>query len=180
MARTDQYSAMPAPLPTIQLVPLTEDEFATFGAEAVVEHAQDNVKAGKWTMDEALAQSREEFARLLPQGLRTPGHRLFGVHEAAQGDLVGYLWFAVSGEGAARGAYLYNVQVRSACRGRGYAKAALDHFEALAAADGATHVRLHVFSFNSPAQALYRSQGYWITGLNMHKKLGDEGVDSGW
>jgi len=29
-------------------------------------------------------------------------------------------------------------------------------------------------------QALYRSQGYWITGLNMHKQLGDDGVDSGW
>ncbi len=56
-------------------------------------------------------------------------------------------------------------------RGRGHARAALQLAEAIAIAQGAQAIALHVFIFNTSAQALYRSLGYGITGLNMLKPL---------
>jgi hypothetical protein len=37
-------------------------------------------------------------------------------------------------------------------------------------------IALHVFSFNTGAQALYRSTGYGITGMNMLKPLRRDGT----
>jgi ribosomal protein S18 acetylase RimI-like enzyme len=84
---------------------------------------------------------------------------------------VGHLWFAVQDAGPTRAGYLYNILVKPAYRGRGHAKAALELAEPLAAEHGATSLALHVFAFNTGAQALYRSLGYGITGLNMFKPL---------
>ena len=56
-------------------------------------------------------------------------------------------------------------------RGRGHASAALALLESVAIELGATAVGLHVFGFNTNAQALYRSLGYGITGFNMIKRL---------
>ena len=70
-----------------------------------------------------------------------------------------------------RSAFVYNIRIEPAFRGRGHAKAALEQVEQLAVAEGMTSIGLHVFGFNTGAQALYRSLGYGLTGFNMRKPL---------
>jgi ribosomal protein S18 acetylase RimI-like enzyme len=41
---------------------------------------------------------------------------------------------------------------------------------------GLSSLALHVFSFNTGAQALYRSIGYGISGMNMFKPLRRDGI----
>lgn len=160
------------PQPSIVLSPMRESEFAVFRSESTSGYAESNVESANWEEKGALERAHAQFDRLLPQGLHTPHHQLYEIRESSLDETVGYLWFHLSGQGALREGYLYDIRIKHRFRGRGYAKGALDRVDELAIAAGLPQVRLHVFAFNTSAQALYRSHGYWITGLNMLKRLG--------
>ena len=153
------------------LVAMSPEAFSSFVEEAVAGYAADNVAAGRWPEASAAGRARAEFDRLLPLGLATPGHRLCEVRDEDVGATVGSVWFATVGGDDERSGYLYNLRIKPEFRGRGYAKAALERIEQLALADGLSGISLHVFGFNTGAQALYRSMGYGITGINMAKRL---------
>jgi ribosomal protein S18 acetylase RimI-like enzyme len=55
----------------ITLQPMTEEELAAFLPSAVADYARDHVADGQWLPEEAAARSREAFAALLPDGVRT-------------------------------------------------------------------------------------------------------------
>ena len=153
------------------LVPMRAEAFDAFAATCIADYAHDNVQAGRWPDDGAHARGRAGFAQLLPQGLQTPDHFVLEIFDAALPEPLGFVWFALLDEGGERSAYVYNVRVEPAFRGRGHAKEALDRVAAIAAEQGAHALALHVFSFNTSALALYRSLGYGITGMNMLKPL---------
>lgn len=155
------------------LAPMQSAEFDSFAELAIASYAEDNVAAGRWPPQGALARARAEFERLLPQGLHTPAHWLYEIREteAASGEVIGFVWFAVLADGATRSGYLYHIRIKPQFRGLGHAKAALDRLDEIARAMGLSSIALHTFSQNGAAQALYRSQGYWITGMNMRKTL---------
>ena len=50
---------------------------------------------GKWSVTSALELARQGYKELLPEGLATPGHFLFTVHDATNNANVGVLWYAV-------------------------------------------------------------------------------------
>ena len=152
------------------LAPMPPEDFAAFTDVANANYAQDNVLAGRWTQDEALARARAEFAQLLPQGLATPGHLVYAIRDD-NGDSVGFLWVAVLGEDDARSAYVYNVGVYEAHRRKGHARAALAELARIAAALGARSIRLNVFAHNPGAIALYRSLGFEVSAMTMRKPL---------
>lgn len=153
------------------LVAMRAEEFDAFRQESVAGYAEDNVGVGRWPRDDAPARARAEFDRLLPQGLQTPDHHLLAIRETTDGPAIGFIWFAVVGAPGTRAGFLYNIRVLPEFRGRGHARAALDMLEPIALAQGVSSIALHVFSTNTGAQALYRSLGYGITGLNMLKPL---------
>jgi ribosomal protein S18 acetylase RimI-like enzyme len=153
------------------LAPMSEEVFAAFVAMSVKGYADDNVAAGRWTADEALALSRAEFSRLLPQGLATPDHHLYEIRDEAGGTPVGFLWFATVTRGNTKVAYVYQLEVHREFRRRGHARAAFLAMESLAAAMGLSSIGLHVFGHATGAQALYSSLGYQVTGINMQKRL---------
>lgn len=153
------------------LVPMRSEAFDAFAETCIADYAHDNVQAGRWPARSAATRARAAFAQLLPQGLATPGHHVQEIFDATLPEPVGFVWFALLDEGVERTAYVYNIRVDPAFRGRGHAKEALDRVAAFAEADGAHALALHVFSFNTSALALYRSLGYGITGMNMLKPL---------
>ncbi len=153
------------------LTPMRQEVFSSFLELSVSTYAEDNVTAGRWSADGALDRARSEFDRLLPLGLQTPDHYLFEIREVESGEAIGFVWLAVAGEAAARSGYLYNIQIKPQYRGRGHAKAALELIDDIALAKDVGSIALHVFSFNGAAQALYRSHGYWVTGVNMRKSI---------
>lgn len=160
------------PTPHVTLAPMQDAEFAAFRQEAVAIFADNNVRSYRWPEAGAQARAEAQFTQLLPQGLQTPDHRLYEVYDTAQGLLVGHVWFNVQQADTLREGYLYNIHIKAIHRGRGYATSAMRVIEQMAADEGVSDVRLHVFAMNTAAQALYRSLGYWITGVNMQKRIG--------
>lgn len=160
---------------TIHLVPLRADEYADFFETAVAAYAHDNVQSGRWSAADAAALSRDETARLLPDGAATPGHHLFAMHAADGGPARGYLWYATLPRGSARVAYVYQLNVKPAHRRRGHARSALLQAEVLARVQGHDTMALNVFASNPGAQALYRSVGYRFTAHSMAKDIGSAG-----
>jgi ribosomal protein S18 acetylase RimI-like enzyme len=156
---------------TTSLVPMAEAAFAAFAERAIADYAQDNTQSGRWRAHEAFDRARVEFERLLPQGRDTPNHFLYEIHDSADGQAVGALWFSIDSDPGGGAGYLYNIRVEPAFRGRGHAKAALDRLDEVAVGMGLHSMALHVFGHNTTAQALYRASGYWITGMNMRKPL---------
>ena len=153
------------------LLPMREEQFAGFIEEAVTSYAQDNVTAGHWPELDAPSLSTAEFERLLPNGLSTPDNFLYEIWDEEAGTSAGFLWFAVLGKDDGRLGYISYIGVRPEFRRRGHATAALALIEKMAQAMELPAIALHVFAFNSEAQALYRSVGFGITGLILRKPL---------
>lgn len=158
------------------LAPMTEAGLPSFEAECTSAYAQDNVRAGRWPASGGLARAVEEFRRLLPQGLNTPGHLVYDILVHPGGQTVGLLWSAEFEVAGTRAGFVYSVHIQPARRGRGHAKASIDLIEARSLARGLGTVSLHVFSHNAAAQALYRSLGCGITGVNRLEPLQRDGA----
>lgn len=150
---------------------MSESAFARFRDQSVADFAQANVAAGRWAPGQALERSRQAYERLLPQGLRTPGHHLFTVHAAGSGQEIGAVWLAVSEQPDGRSGYVYDLVIAPPHRRQGHARAAFAALEAVARQWGLVDLGLHVFTHNRPAQALYRSLGFDPTGMQLQKRL---------
>jgi ribosomal protein S18 acetylase RimI-like enzyme len=153
------------------LAPMRPEQFVLFRAEVTAAYADDNVHALRWLEAGAAERARSEFDKLLPQGVSTTDHWLYEILDEPDGQTVGFVWFAVVGPAALRTGFLYNIRVSASYRGRGHAKAAMELVEAKAVELGVPAIALHVFGFNTTAQAMYRALGYGITGFNMIKRL---------
>lgn len=149
----------------VQLRPMTADEFARFREEFVRAWAEDLAKVEDLDPALALAQAAARTDAELPQGLETPGHRLSTV--TADGRAVGSLWLSREGGRA----FLEEVTIAEAERGRGLGRRAIALAEEAARAEGATQVVLNVYAHNPRAQELYAALGYREVKTTMRKLL---------
>jgi len=154
------------------LVPMSAEVYGDYLQAAVAGYAKDNVDAGRWPEQGALARSRVDFANLLPRGLDTPDNYLFEIKASAPGPTLGYLWFAVIEKNGLFSAFVYDVEVKPEFRRQGHATAAFEALEPLVRKLGLSSIGLHVFAHNPGAQALYRKLGYEVTSVNMRKGVG--------
>lgn len=136
--------------------PLTEAELGPWQERSVRAYAEDGLDGFGGDLDLALADARQDFVRLLPDGLATLDTSL--VVLAADGVRVGHLW--VRHHHAAGRSYVYDVEVDEQHRGRGHGRSAMLVAELLARRAGDTTLGLHVFGWNTVARTLYRSLGY--------------------
>lgn len=158
----------------LALEPLAPSSFSEFVDRAIAGYASDNVAAGRLKPKGGLEVARKEMEQLLPGGIDTPGHSVFGLTVSGQSAPVGYLWVASMQRGSAKVAYIYQIMVKPECRRRGYAGEALQQVEALARKDGHSAMALNVFAKNTQAQSLYSSLGYFVTNVYMVKPLGSK------
>jgi ribosomal protein S18 acetylase RimI-like enzyme len=155
----------------VVLRPMTAAEYDGWRDAAIRSYAEDKVRVGAWPADGAVERSRVAFATLLPEGLATPGHDLRSI-VTGDGAVVGTLWFGPADTLGPEVAFIWDIEVDAAHRGRGYGRAALLALEPLARSLGYTSVALHVFGDNEVARNLYRSAGYVETDVSMRKSLG--------
>ncbi len=85
---------------------------------------------------------------------------------------IGTLWFAARDESGGSGAFIYDIVIDPAQRGRGYGRAAMEALEPLARSLGFDTIRLHVFGHNAVARHLYATVGYAETDVGMMKRIG--------
>jgi GNAT superfamily N-acetyltransferase len=120
------------------LVPLSPGELETFVELQVAEFADEKRRAGHWTAEEAVGQSRKAIRGLLGEDPGARGHRFFkGV--AAGGERVGWMWIGPVPEGlgperAAR--WLYQITIEESVRGQGFGRGMLTALERLLAREG--------------------------------------------
>lgn len=150
---------------------MREEVYPGYLAKAIEGYAQDNVAAGRWTVEGAHERSGQSCALLLPQGLETPNNHIFEIKTEEGGDTVGYLWIAIEKHPGGADAFVYNVEIIETFRRQGHATRAFRALEALGPSLGFSSIGLHVFGHNPAAQALYRGLGYEVTGINMAKRL---------
>ncbi len=158
----------------IELIPMTEVEFAQFTAIVNASYAQEKVESGAWRADEALRLAQEAHQKLLPAGIHTPDQHLFTITETSSDTKVGFLWFGVTrqeSDPADQMAYVYQFLIYAPYRRRHYGSDAFRALEALVRRLGIGTVALHVFGANVAARALYEKLGYLITDVNMAKKV---------
>lgn len=137
----------------VELRPMTDGQFEDYRAEAVEGYAQERADAGE-PPDAALANARESYGRLLPDGLATAGQWLWTAYDS---DVpVGLLWIGAH----LPHAFVYDVQVFEEHRRRGHGRAIMRAGAARCRAAGRTGLGLNVFAPNTGARALYDQLGY--------------------
>ncbi|MEU0991839.1 GNAT family N-acetyltransferase [Streptomyces sp. NPDC005953] len=163
---TEEPPALPQAL---SVRPMTDDEYASWSRTGLQEYARNWADRG-FSPEEARAKAEADLATALPDGLATADARLQVL--IGEGETVGLLYL---GQREVRpgehGAFVYDVEVGSRWRGRGYGRALMLLAERGAWEDGTRIIGLHVFAGNTPALALYESLGYRTDTVNFAKPL---------
>lgn len=152
----------------VLLQPIKPHEYDIWIVESKKNYTDENIKSGL-TPKEAQKKTDEDFARYLTHGLSSPDHYIFSI--VAEGLWMGTLWVGVRGPNDNRKAFIYDIVLKEAARGKGYGKKAMLLLEAEVKKLGLRHIGLHVFGHNKVARSLYENLGYEITNLNMEKVL---------
>jgi ribosomal protein S18 acetylase RimI-like enzyme len=158
------------PGPVVQLVPMTAERYAVFRTVQERSYAENIARSGAFGERQARAKAADDFDRLLPEGLSTPGHELWTGH-GEDGHEVGFLWLHLAERADGLHAFGYDFEVREDLRRRGYGRALMVAAERLCRARGVASVGLSVFGFNAGARALYEEQGFTVTAEMRAKSL---------
>lgn len=103
---------------------------------------------------------REQRARLLPEGVATPGHRFVWIG-GGDGRRIGECWFGPLA-GSETDWYVFDIELAEGHRGRGYGRAAVQAVVERCRRAGARRVGLTVARDNAPALAAYRAAGFVV------------------
>ncbi len=154
-----------------ELAEMPRERFAGYRDHLVRDYAQEKVRAGAWSPEEAPRRAAEDVDGQLPEGTDTEGHHLYLLRDRATAEEVGIVWIAVRDSGVGRSVWVYDIQVHEPFRRRGHATRALRAIESAARDLGADSVGLHVFGHNCAARALYERLGYETTSVIMRRRL---------
>ena len=161
----------------VGLTTMPEDRFQVYREHLAREYAQEKVKAGVWSQEEAPSRAEADIDGLLPEGTSTEDHFIYTIRADSVAEDVGTLWLAFRKTGVGRAIWIYDIEIFDSFRRRGYGKRALEAAEDKARALGADRIELHVFGHNTAARALYEGAGYTTTSLVMTKGLDRPGME---
>ena len=149
----------------IALRPLREDQYEVWDAAHRAEYGRGLVEHVGMTPEQAGAKVERDVAHVLPEGLGTPNIWIWAVEQ--DGRVVGTVFLGFR-EG---GAWLYDITIAEAERGKGYGRAAMTALEDEVRALGYDTIGLNVWGGNDVARGLYRSLGWAEESVHMRKKL---------
>ena len=153
----------------VRLRPMTEEEYDVWRERSQREYAVEIATSRDLGPEAAVAQAAGEFAELLPDGLASPDMHLW---TAVLGDEpVGMGWIELRQRASGVSAWIFDISVDSAHRGRGLGRDLLDALHDAARELGATSMALNVFGDNRTAIRLYESSGYTVTAQQMRRDL---------
>lgn len=153
----------------ITFAPMSEKRFNQYLEVKLEDYANEHVKAGNWSRENALENAKKQFDQLLPEGLHTKDQKLSTVMDGD--EAVGILWLHVKSNENDKRAFIYDIELDENQRGKGYGTATMAHLEAYAKEEGITQIGLHVFAHNKSALALYQKMGFEAAGYNMTKEI---------
>ncbi|WP_433386813.1 GNAT family N-acetyltransferase [Micromonospora sp. KLBMP9576] len=154
---------------TLRLEPMTDEQYLRYRRQAEGTYARNLSDSGAMPLPEAGEKAREEYAKLLPGGLATPGHHLWTAYDGD--DEVGMLWLHVEQKSDGPHAFGYDFEVLPDLRRKGYGRAMIEAVEKRCREWGVVSIGLSVFGFNLGARTLYEQMGFEATAIQMRKRL---------
>ena len=156
---------------------MTEQEFKSFCQWSVEQQAKELMEERGLTWEEAVKETEEEIAQMLPNGPDTAHNDLMTIAEVSGGESVGAIWMLREETLGRKQSFLCDFVIWDTNRRKGYATAALALTEKKAAEAGCQESVLFVADRNAAAQALYEKCGYRVLrpsgyGKYMIKQLG--------
>jgi len=155
----------------VKLIPMEQSDFEIYFERGIVEYAEDKVRNGNWSAEEALERSRNEFQKELPDGLQSKNQFIYSIVEESSGQKLGMLWVDVKADTPHHPAFIYDFIIEEQFRGKGFGRQALTALDEKLLSMDVESIGLHVFGDNITAQELYKKAGYGITNINMKKIL---------
>jgi ribosomal protein S18 acetylase RimI-like enzyme len=146
--------------------PLREDEFEAWAAEHTQGYAEGMISFADLSRDHAEAKAERELAAVLPQGVETESTHLWVVEDETGRNVGSILLGVREGE-----AWLYDITIAEAERGRGFGRAAMLALEDEVRSLGFDKLLLNVWGGNEVARSLYSSLGYAEVSVWMKKRL---------
>jgi ribosomal protein S18 acetylase RimI-like enzyme len=154
----------------LTLRPMTRAEWDEWMPRQMAGYAEHIAASGAMSEADAREKAKNDTARYFHSGFQTPGQLLYRM--LAEDEVVGWLWLAAPGPDPDKQmAWVFNIEVDPAYRGRGYGRAAMLLAEDEARAHGMTSLGLNVHGQNTVARSLYESLGYDVMALQMKKPL---------
>ncbi|TLS36114.1 GNAT family N-acetyltransferase [Pseudalkalibacillus caeni] len=153
----------------VELLKMTEEDYQHFLDYAIEDYAKEKTKAGNYEEHEAIERSKQDFGKLLPEGLETENHLLHTIVDQKANKKVGYLWTFLDKK--PNTAFIYNIWVFDELQGKGYGSKAIAKLEELLKEKGIEKLELHVFGHNQGAFRLYQRLGFEPTNIVMAKTL---------
>jgi ribosomal protein S18 acetylase RimI-like enzyme len=154
---------------TVRLEPMTREQYDEYRVTAEDSYAASIHESGSMPEAEARTKAVADFARILPDGFDTPGHRFWTAYDGALE--VGILWLALSETSEGTTAFGYDFEVREDLRRLGYGRAFMLAAERECRELGVVSIGLNVFGHNLAAQSLYEQMGFQVTGIQMSRTL---------
>jgi ribosomal protein S18 acetylase RimI-like enzyme len=168
-ARVDDLPDAVGRGPRVELRDMTEREYAVFRPRLEADYGANIAAAGAMPEADARRKAAADLDRLLPQGLRTPGHLVWTAFDGT--DPVGHLWLQLQPRSDGLHAFGFDFAVREDLRRRGYGRAVAVAAGRACRERGVRSVGLSVFGFNAAARGLYAQLGFTLTGQTMAKPL---------
>lgn len=156
--RARRVSSPPEPLDGVTARPMTPAEYPDWLTSEKAAYVGDIVRAGALSPEEAVRKSDQDFAKLLPEGLATPGNT-FLVLEAS-GEQIGTGWLKHGH--LPEVTYGFSLYIQEQHRGKGFGRAAMAAGEQAALAAGDSQLMFTVWGGNEVAMNLYTSAGYQV------------------
>ena len=155
---------------SLTLRPMRDDEVPAYIERGRAAYRQDLVTQAGLTKEAAERKAQVDWERLLPEPKVPDGAHMYVVEDET-GERVGVLWWTERDGDSGRTAYVFEIEIAEAFRGRGYGKEAMRLFEEDARARGLTEASLLVLGGNEVARSLYRSLDYAERAVFMSKSL---------
>lgn len=148
---------------------MREDEFSRLKGPMLEDYAKTIAKNFNRPISEVRNEAKKQGKRLLKDGMATRGHKFLNVIEGKSGATIGHIWLSV--DKRKRRAFLYDILINEAYRGKGYGRETMQLLEGKLKSMGVSQLGLHVFAQNQVAINLYKRQGYYMASYNMQKDL---------
>ena len=155
----------------IELRDMSQQEFERYYAHGIEEYARDLARSLSLSEEQARVEATASFNDSLPQGLATPNHRLVCARLAGSEENIAIVWYSIKQRTYGKQLFVYDFEVDSAWRGKGYGEKILSVVLDAGRADGAEYAELAVFDDNPTAARLYARLGFKAVNTRMHRKL---------
>lgn len=156
----------------VRLRPMDDAEFARWLSNCTTSYAKDLALALRIPEGLALDRANQQLHEMLPEGRVSAHNHLLVAEDCVDACRVGSLWLRYNS--ASGDAFVADLFVEEALRGRGHGRAVMHAAEDFARRLGATGLSLHVFSHNIRAVRLHEDLGYTVTSQNMRKDISVE------